>query len=539
MDGTTPRLASRAREERSHGPMHGLAHLVLRSLVLEKGGDDAWAAVLQSIDPEISAREFVELRAHDDRIMDLAVFAGAKALRVTTQDVHRLLGGHFVQFLDETDHLDNVRAYGNDMMSFLQNINQMHNNLKRAPMHAGCNFPRFSATALDCEAGEPDPGVESFLLSYASARSGELGALVEGMLPEVAARMFQQKLTLKLAAAKEGYNITWRVRVSARQAGCSPSAPTPPRERSTFERRAACTWHDALIMSAPQAATPAAASPPGAGSGELPDWAWAGATGALPEPALTWLGTFEDAACEQLFDAKTPRRARLVGRLSGVALAAALVSAAPLASSAVVSAASLCMLAALCVMSLVALYSAVEGGRAQRRLFYAQALAASAVMPQWKKEGGRWRMLQHDLDEYFRAAQAQAAIAARSKLIRVVMHVSAGTAALRTRLQAPCLTLVSSHSRACCLPLLQDLRSPLLTVRNITDQLVGDGESSLSEPEVQEQLQALQVCVGTAEHIMSDMLGTRIAAGHACAAGRLTRAHTAPVVPAAIARSRL
>ncbi|KAJ1637324.1 hypothetical protein T492DRAFT_834543 [Pavlovales sp. CCMP2436] len=126
-----------------------------------------------------------------------------------------------------------------------------------------------------------------------------------------------------------------------------------------------------------------------------------------------------------------------------------------------------------------------------------------------------------ELDEYLRAHQAEAAIAARAKLIRVLIRV-----------------------------VMHDLRSPLLTIRNIGESLRGgasdelanklmgrdagtpksEGAGTLADKMVVRQVDALRSCVTTMENIMNDMLdferidsGRLVLVHRAFTLGQLTR----------------
>ena len=99
--------------------------------------------------------------------------------------------------------------------------------------------------------------------------------------------------------------------------------------------------------------------------------------------------------------------------------------------------------------------------RTQRLLYHASRIIIDG-MPEWRN------VKQQELETYLRASQAEAGVAARAKLIRVVMH---------------------------------DLRSPLLTIRNIGDCLADDGTSSLASDGVRFQIDALRTCVTTMENI--------------------------------------
>jgi len=105
--------------------------------------------------------------------------------------------------------------------------------------------------------------------------------------------------------------------------------------------------------------------------------------------------------------------------------------------------------------------------RSERFTFHTSRLIIDGL-PEWRS------LKRQELDEYLRAHQAETAIAARSKLIRVVMH---------------------------------DLRSPLLTIRNVGEFLKKHVCAADSADEaVCKHVDALRHCATTAENIMSDVL---------------------------------
>lgn len=147
-------------------------------------------------------------------------------------------------------------SFGKDLLEFLYNVDEMHAHLQKAPRHAGCQFPHFHTCT------SPDG---QLLLSYSSKRGDLLAPVTEGVLIELAPRVYKQRLSMtRQPVALDGYAVTWAIRIEAMPGatadggaggsepahviGAGPSSDAAAL-RAQQDKRAASTWHEALAGS--------------------------------------------------------------------------------------------------------------------------------------------------------------------------------------------------------------------------------------------------------------------------------------------------
>ena len=209
--------------------MHGLIHVVLKAFILERmGGQEVWDRILQELSVADDSAILDLETQYDDATTVASVTAAAKVLGVEFDDALRAYGGYFVEYVHAGGHLRMLRSMGDSLVMFLGNINSLHVNLERKFREA--NFPYFSVSHVD---------EQGFRLSYLSSRGTALAALVEGVLPQLAASIFHHELSMaKLDTTDEGFVRTWQVAFG--EAVAESEAPGETREGAE-------KWHSALM----------------------------------------------------------------------------------------------------------------------------------------------------------------------------------------------------------------------------------------------------------------------------------------------------
>eukprot|EP00445_Apocalathium_hangoei_P043351 CAMPEP_0203974032 /NCGR_PEP_ID=MMETSP0359-20131031/99895_1 /ASSEMBLY_ACC=CAM_ASM_000338 /TAXON_ID=268821 /ORGANISM="Scrippsiella Hangoei, Strain SHTV-5" /LENGTH=607 /DNA_ID=CAMNT_0050912205 /DNA_START=98 /DNA_END=1917 /DNA_ORIENTATION=+ len=266
--------------------MHGLIHVVMKNLVLEKFGADQWSAILS--EAKVSDEDgFLALEAHSDDTTVAAVVAASKVLGASVEDVLRLFGEFFAEsvhrggapphvaehgqvlgasvedvlrlfgeFFAESvhrgGHLRMLQSMGDDLRELVRNLNNLHYQLERSFRTA--SFPSFTVADADGPDGH-------FKLSYYSLRGTLLIPVVEGVLPTVARRLFHFEISMVTLPPEEGMCATWLVAptIAAKADAQSESSPGwmggwlsgTLCESSLGWLRGMAQWHAALMCGPP------------------------------------------------------------------------------------------------------------------------------------------------------------------------------------------------------------------------------------------------------------------------------------------------
>ena len=196
--------------------MHGLIHVILKSLVVEKFGQDKWDLILQELKVEDDKSILKTTIQYDDATSVAAVAATSKVLGVDLGTALRMFGSYLVDFVHMGGHLRMLASMGNSIEEFLKNVNHLHRNLERTMRKS--NFPAFMVVP-----GKPG----ECTVSYASSRGALLTPLVEGILPQLSDRLYNQETTMTLLEKPlEGWLASWHVSSKA-SVGTTPAGANP------------------------------------------------------------------------------------------------------------------------------------------------------------------------------------------------------------------------------------------------------------------------------------------------------------------------
>jgi hypothetical protein len=161
--------------------MYGLINQALKDLVLAQAGTATWRTICVSAG--INAGDFEELLPYDDALTYRLVGLTADALTMTSEDILKMLGYHWVAFTAEQGYGQIMEIFGRDLRTCLRNLNHMHG-------HMGAMMPDLHPPRFLVEEHSPD----SITLHYHSSRPG-LGPLVIGILEGLSAK-FQEKIEI-------------------------------------------------------------------------------------------------------------------------------------------------------------------------------------------------------------------------------------------------------------------------------------------------------------------------------------------------------
>lgn len=160
--------------------MYGLINNSLKSMILERFGEEQWQQVLsESGVPEDS---FLSMRRYDDSVTYDLVGAASNVLGAPPEDCLEMFGEYWVLEIAGKTYGMLMSAAGQDMLEFLGNMNALHD--------------RITSTFLDYL--PPEFHVEKKggrqLIHYISQREG-LTPFVVGLLRGLAIR-FESELTI-------------------------------------------------------------------------------------------------------------------------------------------------------------------------------------------------------------------------------------------------------------------------------------------------------------------------------------------------------
>lgn len=154
--------------------MYGLINRAVRGLVTEQFGEEAWGRIRTRAGVEDD--DFVSMSSYDDSVTYDLVAAASAELGAPAEAILKSFGEYWVRYTAVEGYGDLLASAGDDLVSFLSNLDQMHARVKLA--FPDLKPPRFRVTDAD------DAGLR---LHYYSDRPG-LAPLVVGLVDGLAQR---------------------------------------------------------------------------------------------------------------------------------------------------------------------------------------------------------------------------------------------------------------------------------------------------------------------------------------------------------------
>lgn len=148
--------------------MYGLVNRGVQDLVVELGGEDAWAAVQEAAGVEVV--EFLATQTYDDEVTGRLVSAAAEHFGLTPAEVLRAFGRHWILYTGRQGYGALMDAFGSSMLDFLGHLDGMHEHVTLTMPEL--RPPRFSHEVLSDG---------TIMLRYHSDRDG-LEEMVVGLL---------------------------------------------------------------------------------------------------------------------------------------------------------------------------------------------------------------------------------------------------------------------------------------------------------------------------------------------------------------------
>ncbi|MEM7728524.1 MAG: heme NO-binding domain-containing protein [Pseudomonadota bacterium] len=173
--------------------MYGIIHRAIRSTVLTHADDTVWASVLDKAG--LSEEHFLSPAPYSDAVTYRLVDSVADTLGLDRAEAFRVVGRHWVEYATGAGYGSIFSMAGEDLGTFLSNLDRMHNSLRGS-------LPDAKMPSFDLTAASPN-GWEIF---YKSERTG-LATFVEGILEGVCIH-YGEDVRIEWHAVQDGVQFT-------------------------------------------------------------------------------------------------------------------------------------------------------------------------------------------------------------------------------------------------------------------------------------------------------------------------------------------
>ncbi|GAA6234425.1 guanylate cyclase soluble subunit beta-2-like [Lates japonicus] len=168
--------------------MYGFINTCLKSLVVEKFGEETWAKLRDEAGVQDT---FLTYEVYKDEITMQLVTEACKLLEVQPEVVLRQFGEYFFEFCKRSGYDHMLRTLGGNLFEFTENLDALHSYL--ALSYKEMNAPSFRVER------NPDG---TMLLHYYSDRRG-LCHIVPGIIGAVAKDFFNSEITMEIVSQLE------------------------------------------------------------------------------------------------------------------------------------------------------------------------------------------------------------------------------------------------------------------------------------------------------------------------------------------------
>ncbi len=148
--------------------MYGMVHRAARQMIIENHGEASWAQILSS--SGLGDESFISANVYSDDVTMSLLVAISNFLNEPVNSILHHFGIYWIKFAYSGDYKSVMNLAGNDLFSFLGNLNRMHDSVQVSI--PGARLPTFIAD---------NSSSKSIDITYASERRG-LEPFVEGLL---------------------------------------------------------------------------------------------------------------------------------------------------------------------------------------------------------------------------------------------------------------------------------------------------------------------------------------------------------------------
>jgi len=165
--------------------MYGVINYSVKTLVLEKFGQDTWTRICAEAGVEDDDFKFHEY--HPDGQTVSLVLAASKVLGVEADQVLEIYGEYFLKFLEDEAMDKILHIMGSNLADFLDNLDWLHQHLRGTWQDA--LFPHFRREVR----GDGDVD-----LYYQSGRGSLLAPFIKGLLSAIADKLYHTPVEIKI-----------------------------------------------------------------------------------------------------------------------------------------------------------------------------------------------------------------------------------------------------------------------------------------------------------------------------------------------------
>ncbi|XP_053561532.1 guanylate cyclase soluble subunit beta-2-like [Bombina bombina] len=172
---------------------YGFINTCLKSLVIEKFGEDNWEKLKSLADVQDT---FMTYEVYDDVITLKIIKEACRMLNVSEENVLKLFGEYFFSFCKQSGYDRMLRTLGGNLMEFVENLDTLHSYLS-------LSYKEMNAPSFRVENSKDG----TLLLHYYSDRSG-LCHIVPGIIESVAKDFFDSEVTMQIIYQSEEHERT-------------------------------------------------------------------------------------------------------------------------------------------------------------------------------------------------------------------------------------------------------------------------------------------------------------------------------------------
>ncbi|XP_075707173.1 guanylate cyclase soluble subunit beta-2-like [Rhinoderma darwinii] len=162
---------------------YGFINTCLKSLVIEKFGDDSWQKLKSLAEVQDT---FLTYEVYDDVITMRMIKEACRMLSVSEEHVLKLFGAYFFSFCKQSGYDRMLRTLGGNLTEFIENLDALHSYLTLS--YKEMNAPSFRVEKTSDE---------TMLLHYYSDRKG-FCHIVPGIIESVAKDFFNSDVTMRI-----------------------------------------------------------------------------------------------------------------------------------------------------------------------------------------------------------------------------------------------------------------------------------------------------------------------------------------------------
>lgn len=148
--------------------MYGMVHRAARQMIIEHHGEASWAQILAN--SGLGDDSFISANVYSDDVTMVLLGAISEFANESVTFVLNEFGKYWIEFAYKGDYRSVMNMTGNDLFSFLGNLNRMHDSVQLSI--PGARLPTFIAENAQAQ---------SIDVTYISEREG-LEPFVEGLL---------------------------------------------------------------------------------------------------------------------------------------------------------------------------------------------------------------------------------------------------------------------------------------------------------------------------------------------------------------------